>query len=120
MNEMFTLEIPKDVENLQLPNPTLLDYYKDTEQRTFWLEGEVNDETLELVKTIMRINHEDEKYKMPIEERVPIKIFHRHPRRRRSGYVDIDERNRNQQDSRIHDCVLHRDERRFVHSLRGS
>ena len=75
MNEMFTLEIPKDVENLQLPNPTLLDYYKDTEQRTFWLEGEVNDETLELVKTIMRINHEDEKYKMPIEERVPIKIF---------------------------------------------
>ena len=35
MNEMFTLEIPKDVENLQLPNPTLLDYYKDTEQRTF-------------------------------------------------------------------------------------
>ena len=31
-----------------------------------------------------------------------------------------DERNRNQQDSRIHDCVLHRDERRFVHSLRGS
>ena len=40
MNEMFTLEIPKDVENLQLPNPTLLDYYKDTEQRTFWLEGE--------------------------------------------------------------------------------
>ena len=75
MNEMFTLEIPKDVENLQLPNPTLLDYYKDTEQRTFWLEGEVNDETLELVKTIMRINHEDEKYKMSIEERVPIKIF---------------------------------------------
>ena len=62
MNEMFTLEIPKDIENLQLPNPTLLDYYKDTESRVFWLEGEVNDETLELVKTIMRINHEDTKY----------------------------------------------------------
>ncbi len=75
MNEMLTLEIPKDLENLLLPNPALLDYYKDAEQRMFWLEGEVNDETLDLVKTIMRINHEDAKYKIPIEERVPIRIF---------------------------------------------
>lgn len=75
MNETISLEIPKDVENLQLPNPSLLDYYKDTEARAFWLEGEVCGDTLELVKTIMRINHEDAKYKIPVEERIPIRIF---------------------------------------------
>ena len=51
MNDMISLEIPKDLENMQLPNPALLDYYKDSEQRIFWLEGEVGFETLELVKT---------------------------------------------------------------------
>lgn len=75
MNDMISLEIPKDIENLLLPNPSLLDYYKDAESRMFWLEGEVGGDTLELVKTIMRINHEDEKYKIPVEERIPIKIF---------------------------------------------
>ena len=75
MNEMISLEIPKDIENLHLPNPSLLDYYKDAENRIFWLEGEVNDSTLELVKTIMRVNLEDEKYKMPAEERIPIKLI---------------------------------------------
>ena len=75
MNESISFEIPADVSNLQLPNPALLDYYKDSEARMFWLEGEVDGDTLELVKTIMRINHEDTKYKIPIEERVPIRIF---------------------------------------------
>lgn len=75
MNEMISLEIPTDISNLQLPNPSLLDYYKDAEARMFWLEGEVDGDTLELVKTIMRLNHEDAKYKIPVEERVPIRIF---------------------------------------------
>lgn len=75
MNETFSLEIPRELENLQLPNPSLLDYYKDVETRAFWLEGEVGFETLELVKTIMRINHEDARLKIPVEDRVPIRIF---------------------------------------------
>lgn len=75
MDETISLEISKDIENLQLPNPSLLEYYKDAEERIFWLEGEVNSDTLDLVKTIMRINHEDTKLKIPVEERVPIKIF---------------------------------------------
>lgn len=75
MNEMISLEIPKDIENLMLPNPALLDYYKDAESRVFWLEGEIGGDALEIVKTIMRINHEDAKYKIPYEERIPIKIF---------------------------------------------
>ncbi len=75
MNEMISLEIPKDIENLQLPNPSLLDYYKDAESRMFWLEGEVDNSVLDLVKTIMRVNLEDDMYNIPIEERTPIKLF---------------------------------------------
>lgn len=75
MNETISLEIPQEVENLHLPNPSLLDYYKDCEERIFWLEGSVCGDTLELVKTIMRINHEDAKNQIPVEERIPIRIF---------------------------------------------
>ena len=75
MNEMISLEIPTEIANMQLPNPSLLDYYKDAEERMYWLDGEVDGDALELVKTIMRINHEDTKYKVPVEERRPIRIF---------------------------------------------
>lgn len=73
MNELFALGIPSNIENLALPNPSLLDYYKDAEHRMFWLENEVDGETLEIVKSIMRCNMED--VALPVEERLPIKIF---------------------------------------------
>lgn len=73
MNEMLTVEIPNNLENLQLPNPTLLDYYKDAKNRVYWLEGEVGVETLELVKVIMRCNQQDAG--ISPEDRRPIRIF---------------------------------------------
>jgi ATP-dependent Clp protease protease subunit len=69
----INLEIPKEIENLALPNPSLLDYYKDATERVFWLEGEVEGSTLELVKSIMRINIEDNG--IAPELRTPIKIL---------------------------------------------
>lgn len=75
MSELLSIEIPKSVENMHLPDPSLLEYYKDVEDRVYWIEGEIDDSTLDLVKTIMRINLEDSKYKIPAEERTPIKIF---------------------------------------------
>lgn len=73
--EVLSLEIPMNIENLQLPNPSLLNYYKDAEKRMFWLDGEIDGSTLGLVKAIMRINHEDAQAEIPIEQRVPIRIF---------------------------------------------
>lgn len=75
MNELLNLEIPKSAENLQLPDPDLLEFYKDSENRIFWIDGEIDDTTLNVVKTIMRINLEDDRLKLSSEERVPIKIF---------------------------------------------
>lgn len=72
VNKML-FAIPESVENLQLPNPDLLTYYKDEKDRILWIEGEINDGLFELSKMIIRYNMEDRN--TPIEERKPIKIF---------------------------------------------
>ena len=72
MNKML-LAIPEPIENLQLPNPDLLTYYKDEQDRVLWIEGEICDGLFELSKMILRYNMEDRN--IPVEERKPIKIF---------------------------------------------
>ena len=65
--------IPESVENMQLPNPELLTYYKDEKDRVLWIEGEINDGLFEYSKMILRYNIEDKD--IPVDERKPIKIF---------------------------------------------
>lgn len=67
------IAVPESVENLQLPNPDLLTYYKDEQDRVFWIEGEIDDGLFELSKMIVRYNKEDKD--IPVENRKPIKIF---------------------------------------------
>lgn len=65
--------IPESVANLQLPDPTLRQYYIEEQDRIFWVDDQINANTLELVKMIMRCNKEDKG--KPVEERKPITIF---------------------------------------------
>ena len=65
--------IPESIENMQLPNPDLLTYYKDEQDRILWVEGEITDGLFELSKMILRYNMEDKN--IPVEQRKPIKIF---------------------------------------------
>lgn len=65
--------IPESIENMQLPNPDLLTYYKDEKDRVLWIEGEIGDGLFEYSKMILRYNMEDKD--IPVEERKPIKIF---------------------------------------------
>lgn len=65
--------VDEGIANLQLPDPVLRDYYRDEEDRVFWIDSEVNDSTLDLVKMIVRCNKEDKG--KPIEERKPITVF---------------------------------------------
>ena len=37
------IAIPESVENLQLPNASLITYYKNLEKRILWLDSEVDD-----------------------------------------------------------------------------
>ena len=67
------LGVPESTANLQLPDPTLRDYYRDEEDRVFWLNSEVGDCAEDLMKMILRCNKEDKN--VSIENRKPIKIF---------------------------------------------
>ena len=71
--EYANIIIPKAVENMQLPDPELRNYYVDLDNRTFWLDEEVTPFLLELIKYIIRWNTEDAS--TPIEERKPIRIY---------------------------------------------
>ena len=83
--EYTNIIIPKAVENCQLPDPELRNYYVDLENRIFWLDEEVTPFLLELVKYIVRWNADDEKWNTPVEERKPIRIFFFSP----GGDLDI-------------------------------
>jgi len=57
--------------NLQLADPVLVNFYKDLENRTYWIDSEITADTLELVQYILRWNREDKEKR----ERKPIKVF---------------------------------------------
>lgn len=70
-------------ESLQLPDPKLLNYYIDIQNRTVWIDDEVTEDLLELVKLIIRWNKEDDG--VAPEERKPIKLFFFSP----GGNLDV-------------------------------
>lgn len=82
MDEAYFINIPEEA-NLQLPNPELLTYYKGLKEREYWIEGEINEENLELIRLIFNWNREDDR--LDPAERKPIKIFFNSP----GGALDV-------------------------------
>lgn len=62
-----------EVANYSLPDPSLLNLYKDRKERIIWLDDEINDFSLDIIKFITHCNIEDRKKK--VEKRVPIKLL---------------------------------------------
>ena len=60
-------------ENLALPDPALVTYYKNLDNRTLWIDSQIDDVTLELEKFIMNWNRED--LGKPVKEREPITLL---------------------------------------------
>ena len=76
MDEMLSnvlIGIPQSTANLKLPDPQLRDYFRDEQDRIYWLDSQIDDSTLDLVKYIFRCNKEDKD--VPIEERKRILIM---------------------------------------------
>lgn len=71
--------------NLQLADPTLVQYYHDLANRSIWIDDEISESTLDIVSKIIRWNREDKG--KPIEERKPIKLFFLSP----GGNLEIEE-----------------------------
>jgi ATP-dependent Clp protease protease subunit len=65
--------ISDELAHLRLPDPSLVNYYKDVSRRVYHLEGEIDDSTLEFVNEIFRINADD--VGKPVEDRLPIMLF---------------------------------------------
>lgn len=65
--------IPESVANYQLPDPELLTYYKNIDNRVIWLDTGVDDMWLEYEKQIIEWNRED--VGLSVEERKPIKLM---------------------------------------------
>lgn len=73
MDELMQITIPNNLENLQLPSPELLMYYKNLSHRVIWLDTHVDEMWLEYERQIIEWNREDKN--IPIEERKPIKLM---------------------------------------------
>lgn len=71
--DIMSLEIPKYVETLQLPDPQLLTYYRNASNRTFYIDGEICDDIIEIGKQIIEINRQDKD--IPVDQRQVIKIM---------------------------------------------
>lgn len=61
------IDIPKDIENLQLPSPELVTYYHNLNNRVLWLDSEVDNTWLEFIRYILKWNRED--VLLPINQR---------------------------------------------------
>ncbi len=51
--------VPESVANLQLPDPTLRNLYRDEQDRIFWLNDGVEDCAQDLIEMILRCNKDD-------------------------------------------------------------
>lgn len=69
------IAIPQNVENLQLPDPSLLQFYKNYSNRILWIDDEITTMTLEYAKMVMQWNFEDKQNDIPKAERKPIKVI---------------------------------------------
>ena len=72
MNNVL-IGVPETIANLQLPDPQLRDFYADEQDRIYWLDSQIDDSTLDLVRYIFKCNKEDNG--KPIEERKRILIM---------------------------------------------
>lgn len=75
MSEQFDITLPilPDSATLQLADPSLVNFYTDLSNRTYWLSDEINNYTFDLIQYIIRWNRED--VKIPVEKRKPIRII---------------------------------------------
>ena len=69
------IAIPQNVENMQLPSPDLLTFYRNFEDRVLWIDSEINDYSIEYAKYIIQWNKEDRENGILVEVRKPIKLL---------------------------------------------
>ena len=59
MADTLEIAIPKDLENLLLPDPTLLQYYVDAQDRHYWIDFDIDETLLSVSRDIINFNRLD-------------------------------------------------------------
>ena len=72
-NKAVLVEIPKELENLQLPSPELIHYYKDYNDRHIYIDYDIDESLIEASKQIIEYNMQDRD--KSIEERKKIIVY---------------------------------------------
>lgn len=67
------IELPEHLEDIKLPSPELLSYWRLAENRIFYIDYEIDESVLEIQRNILLINMSDKDIKP--EDRKPIKIL---------------------------------------------
>ena len=67
------LGVPESIANLQLPDPDLRDFYRNEQDRIYYINRQIDDSTLDVIKFIFKCNKEDAD--KPIEARKRILIM---------------------------------------------
>lgn len=70
--KVLDIVIPPEAD-VKLPDPSLLAYYNDKQERAIWIDSDIDDCTYEITKQIYEYNRQDKD--IPIESRKPIKIY---------------------------------------------
>lgn len=70
---LANINVPGYLDTLKLPDPYLLQHYRNEKDRIFFVTGEIDESLLILVRFIMRYNIQDKDKK--IEDRTPIKVY---------------------------------------------
>ena len=71
--QQIQIAMPEALENIKLPNPELITFYKNLENRVLWIDFDIDDTLTEMSKYIIQWNSEDRL--TPLEDRNPIKIL---------------------------------------------
>lgn len=66
--------IPEYIANLALPDPKLMDYYRNEQDRVYYVDKVIDDSTLDLIRFILKCNKEDEGKTIEQRKRILIMI----------------------------------------------
>lgn len=73
--ETLKLEIPKELENLKLPSPELINYYRDYGNRHIYVDFEIDESLMEVSRQIMYYNRLDKDKKPEDREKIYLYIY---------------------------------------------
>ena len=71
--KVLDIVIPEEIEDVKLPSPELVKYYKDYDNRNIAIDYDIDESLFEVTKQILEYNRQDKD--TPIDKRKPINIY---------------------------------------------